>query len=95
MNRTALLAAITEGYYEPRELPTGDVIGVRQMVVTFGLFVGITEDGYRYRYCYELAEDALTALRTWDGIGDAPGPWIKRKGLGVDQLGPGAVKETA
>lgn len=31
---------------------------------------------------------ALTDLLTWDGQGDPPGNWIKRKGLWADTINP-------
>lgn len=66
--------------------------GVRQMLFSFGLFVDITPDSYGYRYCFEHLRDAALALVQWDGQGDAPGNWIKRKGLGADLLNPNFVR---
>jgi hypothetical protein len=71
-----------------RTLPNHDVVGVRRFMFTWGLLVGIDGSGYRLRYCYEHQRDALNALMAWDGVGDPPGPWVKKKGLGVDQLNP-------
>lgn len=79
------------GYVAWRELNDGRVIGVSPMLYTFGLMVGCDEHGYQYRYCYERAADVRAAFDAWDGTGDPPGPWIKRKGLGEDVLGPGAT----
>lgn len=76
------------GYHEVRELPTGVWAGLQLMAYTTGLFVGLDETGYSHRYCYESYERASAALHAWDGSGDPPGPWIVRKGLGPDKIGP-------
>lgn len=82
------------GYACPRQLPDGRWIGLMPMLYTTGLFVGLDEVGYSYRYCYEDAAAALADLATWDGEGDPPGPWIKRKGRGGDLLNPRWLAET-
>jgi hypothetical protein len=79
------------GYAFVRELPSGEWAGLMPMLFTVGLFVGLDDDGYRVRYCYERFPEALLALAAWDGKADPPGPWIKRKGAGGDVLGPGAI----
>jgi hypothetical protein len=79
------------GYSEARELPTGVWAALLDQIFTTGLFVGLDETGYSHRYCYESYQLASAALRAWDGSGDPPGPWIKRKGLGEDKLGPGVL----
>jgi len=76
------------GYMNVRRLPTGEFIGVLAQLFTFGLFVGLDENGYKRRYCYEHKSDAVIASQVWDGEGDPPGPWIKEKPS--DRLGPGA-----
>lgn len=78
-----------EGYVRCILLPTGEVAGLRQMLFTCGLFVGLTEDSWRTRFCYETRTAAQDALDAWDGRGDPPGPWIKEKPS--DRLGPGAT----
>lgn len=67
------------GYVNVCKLPNGEFIGMMRMIYTTELFVGLTVDGYRGRYCYEHAADVKKALLTWDGNGDPPGPWIKYK----------------
>lgn len=74
------------GYYRPRRLPDGTILALCTMNFTVGLFVGIDEDGYRTRYCYEHADDAESAIDAWDGTSDPPGPWIKQKP--EDRLNP-------
>lgn len=79
------------GYSELRELPDGRVIGLQGMLYTTGLFVGLDRMSYAYRYCYENYALAQTAFERWDGTDHPPGPWIKRKGLDPEILGPGAT----
>ena len=76
-----------QGYRELR--PIGDVLcGLHRYNFTTGLAVGLTFECYERRYCFEHSEDALRALRDWDGQGHPSGPWIKCKGAGVDLLNP-------
>jgi hypothetical protein len=84
-----------EGYEKVEILPSGELAGLRDMMFTVGLFVGLDSGGYRIRYCYKNRIEATLALEAWDGEGDPPGPWLKAKGIGLDghrrdDLGPGA-----
>lgn len=82
----AFLAA--NGYTDLREVPGRGLCGLCPMAYTHGLFVELTLRDYSYRYCFENAADARAALEQWDGVGDAPGLWIKRKGFGADLMNP-------
>ena len=95
MNRADLVAYLNAAGYAPCiVLPTGEIAGVMPMIFTTGLFVGLTSDAWRTRYCYERREDAVAALDAWDGRDDPPGPWIKVKGHpGGERLGPGALMD--
>lgn len=86
----SLQEIIDLGYSHARQLPSGEWIALQAQLFTTGLFVGLTDYGYRTRYCYEQASDAVAACQQWDGLGDPPGPWIKEKPSG--RLGPGAVR---
>ena len=67
-----------QGYRELRLI--GDVLcGLHRYNFTTGLAVGLTFECYERRYCFEHSEDALRALRDWDGQGHPSGPWIKCK----------------
>lgn len=77
-------------YTNVRKLPSGELAGLSRMVYTTGIIVGLHDDGYRGRYCYENACEAQDALNAWTGEGDPSGPWIKYKGEGGERLGPGA-----
>ena len=68
------------GYEQVRMLPTGEAAGLSRFLFTTGLCVGLTEIGYRTRFCYPDRASAEAALAEWDGNGDPPGPWIKEKG---------------
>jgi hypothetical protein len=61
---------------------SGEWCGVQKYMFTYGLTIGIDEFGYFCRYCYESPGEAILALLTWDGEGDPPGNWIKKKGHG-------------
>jgi hypothetical protein len=75
-------------YTQMRFLEQRGWCGVAPQLFTCGLFHGLTLDSYAGRFCYAKTEEAMEALRTWDGSGDPPGPWIKEKPS--DRLGPGA-----
>jgi hypothetical protein len=77
-----------EGYLPVRQLPDGRWIGIMQMNFTWGLFVGLDEVGYAYRYCYETFGQVIIDLLDWNGQGDPPGKWIVRKGKGGDYHNP-------
>lgn len=80
------------GYNNVRLLPTGQLAGLHSFMFTVGVVVGLSQLGYKVRYCYASAVEALAALNEWNGSGDPPGPWIKRKGADTpDKLGPGAL----
>lgn len=76
-----------QGYHGFRQIG-GTLCCLYRMNFTHALIVGIDAETYRYRYCYELESDAAAALASWTGEGHPPGPWIKRKGAGVDELNP-------
>ena len=67
------------GYRPARVLPDGRCCGVMQMYFTTSLMVGMDEDQTFSRFCYHSRAEAEEALRTWDGVGDPPGNWIKQK----------------
>lgn len=78
------------GYSCPKKLVTGEWGAICNQIFTTGLFVIVADlSMWRTRYCYEHMKDAALALSSWNGVGDPPGPWIKRKP--EDILGPGAL----
>lgn len=72
----------------------GKVYGLVRFIYTTGLMVDVNEYGYAYRYCYESHADALSDFLTWDGRGDPPGNWIKRKGGGDGDFANPAYEAT-
>lgn len=68
------------GYAFVRLLPTGEVAGLQRMIFTVALMVGLDPVGYRTRFCYQRAAEAIEAISVWDGLGDPPGYWITEKG---------------
>lgn len=76
-----------QGYHSFRQVG-GTLCCLYRMNFTHALIVGIDVIEYRYRYCYEFESDAAAALASWNGQGHPPGPWIKRKGAGIDELNP-------
>lgn len=66
-------------YTDVRTLPSGEAAGLTQFLFTVGLCVGLSDSGYRVRYCFIRRDEAESALRVWDGTDDPPGPWIKAK----------------
>lgn len=80
------------GYLLVRRLPNGKYVGLCPQIFTIGLFVGLDESGYNYRYCFETWAEAILSITTWDGTDDAPGNWIIRKGkAGGDFRNPNRV----
>jgi len=80
------------GYLLPHE-KNGVWVAVYPFLFTTGIVTHLTKDGYSTRYCYEHFEDACRSLIEWNGEGDPPGPWIKRKGIGGDYLNPNFCKD--
>ena len=81
------LSLTRDGYSNLRVID-GKVCGLHVYLMTVGLVVGLNENGYERRYCYEHAQDACRALLSWDGRGHPSGPWIKCKGSCGDLLNP-------
>ncbi len=74
-----------EGYLNVREVPGRGYCGLMRFMFTTGLIWGLSESGYRGRWCYATQEEAGAAFAEWDGVGDPPGRWIKYKGEGGER----------
>lgn len=79
-----LLACGLNTYAEPRVLTdgpfTGNYVHLAQMLFTCAVIVSDADDGNPItRWCYHTRREAKAALDAWDGNGDPPGEWIKRK----------------
>lgn len=88
MSSDVLELAKREGYRHVRVMPTGEVVALWPFIFTVGLIVGIDETGYRTRFCYRNAREAMQAIYTWDGRGDPPGYWVKEKSRLGDRHNP-------
>lgn len=77
-----------EGYQFLKVIATGELAGLLPFFFTVGLVVGIDKYGYRTRFCFKTAKEALASLVMWDGLGDPPGHWIKEKARGRDRHNP-------
>lgn len=90
MNKSLEKFLKDEGYKYLKEI-SGKVCGLYPFIYTWGLVVGLDEDGYEYRYCYPSLLDAKKALEEYTDLDTHPtGPWIKRKGDGGDIPNPEA-----
>lgn len=67
------------GYCFFKVMPNGEIAALGAQIFTVGLFIGLDETGYRTRFCFETAAQALTSLLAWDGKGFPPGWWVKQK----------------
>ncbi len=79
--------ALEWGYWNAKLLSNGEMAGCRRMMYTTGLFVGLTAQGYRTRFCFHTEAEAEASLVAWDGTGDPPGNWVKEKGA-VERMNP-------
>lgn len=77
-----------EGYTHLKYIDAQGICGLHRFVFTVGLVVGLHENGYKGRYCYENSFDAIQDISSWDGIGHPQGDWIKYKGEGLDLSNP-------
>jgi hypothetical protein len=81
-------------YSHVRQMKNRKWIALHKNIYTVGLCIDLGEFGYAYRYCYVNFIDALEAFNKYEGEGDPIGPWVKVKGLDVEErLGPGAKGE--
>jgi hypothetical protein len=98
MTKELFNALVKEGYECIRMLPGGEASGIKRFIHTWAIVVGIDKFGYRCRYCYETQHAAYIHHLQWEGKGDPPGPWIKKKGRDengehVDLLNPTLGKD--
>ena len=78
-------------YWPCKRLPSGEWAGVRDLMYTSAIFIGVDPIGYSERFCYATRAEAMIALGEWSGEGDPPGDWIVQKPQG--RHGPGAGKK--
>lgn len=81
----------SEGYSNVRQLSDGRWIATHRSV-SHRLFVCIHKLGYEASYDYPSSYGAIEAARTWNGLGDPPGAWIKHKTPQGERLNPNAME---
>ncbi len=69
-----------QGVQHLRFIPNQGICGLEGGRFTVDLLCHVSYDGKAYRYMYEGFTEAYLAIKTWDGTGHPPGPWIKCKG---------------
>lgn len=77
-----------QGYFDFKEVQDHGLCAICQFMFTYGLVTGLDNDSYRGRYCFHTEDEAIEALRAWDGIGDPSGNWIVYKGKGGQRSNP-------
>lgn len=81
-----------EGYSCLQRRDDGKWYGLKRMMYTTGIFVGLDDFFYEYRYCYRHQIEAAVAIHSWNGHGHPPGNWIVCKGRREGDIqGPGAT----
>lgn len=78
------------GYEYTRRLADGRIIGIARMRLSMAIHIstGIVGESYRYLYNLDHTQDAINDVQNWDGTGDPPGLWVKKKGKDFDILNP-------
>jgi hypothetical protein len=90
MSEEKLLALLDqEGYRNLKKMPSGEWAGIKNMLFTTALVVGLDMIGYRTRFCFETTRAAEASLAKWDGEGFPPGWWIKQKPEAISNLEEG------
>ena len=58
-----------EGYYGLKVITGQGICGMSKFVFTTAIVVGLTNIGYKGRYCYphELVKECVLAYNIWDG----------------------------
>lgn len=72
---------LEEEYDNLKEVPNHGLCGNLRLMFTSAVVVGLDQYGYDRRYCYHTMDEAVKALKEWDGLREHPsGNWIKCKG---------------
>lgn len=82
-----------EHYAHFRQVPNIGLCCLAPYLFTIAVIVNPTRESHAYRYCFQHFPEALTALLQWDGTGDLPGNWMKKKGIGYDDTNPNYMGE--
>lgn len=80
MNNSNLMMFLeSQGYTDLRELEDGTIAGMTRLMFTKAIVLGLTKDGWEYRYCYEdfgRASHEFAKIKTVD---DVPSGWVARR----------------
>ena len=68
-----------QGYYQLRMLPDGSIAGLSPLLFTTALCVGLTLNGWEYRFCYTEESRALHELNKLKTDNDVPSGWVARR----------------
>lgn len=69
-----------------KRLPDGTYAGVRPLLFTYAICMGVTRDlAYQKRFCYEDTTACLHAYSTLMSFNDEPEGWIARRPLMADK----------
>lgn len=76
------------GYLHRMKTPNGRDVAIMPLMFTWAIIADIDPMGYGDRWCYHTLQDALSALRDWDGTGE-PSGWHRHPNSGrrVDENG--------
>lgn len=80
-----------ECLYE-RDLDDEHKLWVYRMLYNDRLVLGRKDNDQTYEqgFCFHQDGSAIEAAKSWSGVGDPPGAWIKE--VGTNRYGPGAMK---
>ena len=80
MNNKELEKHWSEFCSDFREVPEKGLCAIHRFIFTFGIVTNLNEISYAHKWCFDTKEEALIALKHWDGKGDPLGLWKKYKG---------------
>jgi len=81
MNKKQLQAFLTDQGYKNLRYVQGTLCGTQRMFTTTAIIIGLTEQSYERRYCFQDHNEApLMLLCMKDVIHHPSGNWIKVKG---------------
>ena len=74
------------GYRLIATLPDGRLCGIERLMFHWTVRVNLDAVGWSEAYCFgDRYEEPVVALAQWDGTGEMPGRWRKRKPLGIER----------
>lgn len=82
VNEEVLAICKDNNYRYPKVIGDKGVCVIAPFIFTTAIMVGLSEHGYKQRYCFpnELINEVLIEFMRWDGTSHPRGQWIKCKG---------------